>query len=179
MPASTKRRWPKVVLAAVMGAVAVAFGILQMLAAPPRTNPPIVRAHTIEANLSVPAPVSQIIHQVCANCHSYETRWPWYSHIAPFSWMLGADVNNARAAMNFSEWSTQLDGIAGAEAAKLAVACAVLTADIMPPQRYQLMHPEARLSAAQKQAFCDWTTAVAAAARKSRAGAGQASEPER
>jgi hypothetical protein len=162
-----------------MGAVAVPFGVLQLLSSPPRTNPPIIPAHTIGANLSVPAPVSHIIHQVCANCHSNETRWPWYSHVAPFSWMLTNDVNNARAAMNFSEWSTQLDGIGGAGVAKLAVACAVLTADIMPPQRYQLMHPEARLSAAQKQAFCNWTTALAVAARKSRADAAQASEPER
>lgn len=153
---STKLR-PKAALAA--GAVALLFGVLQLLPAPPRANPPTSPARRIESALDVPPRVSALIHRACGNCHSNETRWPWYSHIAPFSWLIGTDVARARSAMNFSDWSSQSVGASGAGAAKLATACAVLSFDIMPPPRYRLLHPEARLSAAEKQAFCAWTKA--------------------
>jgi hypothetical protein len=142
------------------GAGALLFGVLQLLPAPPRTNPPVSPGRRIESVLDVPPQVSGLIHRVCGNCHSNETRWPWYSHVAPFSWLVGSDVARARSAMNFSDWPSLAEGIPGAGAAKLAAACAVLSFDIMPPPRYRFLHPEARPSAAEKQAFCAWTKAL-------------------
>lgn len=149
------RRRPIAALAA--GACAVLFGALQLVPAPPRTNPPVSPSRRIESVLDVPPRISGFIHRVCGNCHSDETRWPWYSHVAPFSWLVASDVAKARSAMNFSEWPIQPDGPFRPGAAKLAAACAVLSFEVMPPPRYRFLHPEARPSAAERQSFCAWT----------------------
>ena len=72
-----------------------------------RSNPPVVPAQTIERTLTVPADVKAILDRSCRNCHSHETVWPWYAHVAPASWFLVMDVNHAREEMNLSEWGTE------------------------------------------------------------------------
>ncbi len=79
----------------------------------------------------------------CFDCHSNETKWPWYSNIAPMSWLVQSDVNEGREHMNLSEWTPGQ----GSEAAEK------VQADEMPPFQYLLAHPEARLSDADKAAF--------------------------
>jgi len=63
-----------------------------------RTNPEI----TQDAPLR-PA-VKKILKRACYDCHSNETKWPWYSYVAPVSWLVTHDVNHARGHLNFSEW---------------------------------------------------------------------------
>jgi hypothetical protein len=83
--------------------------------------------------------------RACFDCHSNETRWPWYSHIAPVSWLVQHHVDEGRAELNFSEWNKK-QGEAH-EAAK------EIEEGEMPPRYYTLTHPEARLSAAETQAL--------------------------
>lgn len=64
-----------------------------------RTNPPI------ETEIFAPAEVRSILRRACYDCHSNETRWPWYSRVAPVSWLVASDVHEARATMNFSAWN--------------------------------------------------------------------------
>ncbi len=64
------------------------------------TNPPI------QSELAAPDGVQTILRRSCYDCHSNETRWPWYSRIAPVSWYTVGHVNHARSDMNFSEWPT-------------------------------------------------------------------------
>ncbi len=70
---------------------------------PERTNPPIEQARTVEAQTEIPPAASAIIHRVCFDCHSHQTRWPWYSFVAPVSWVVADDVEHARSHVNFSD----------------------------------------------------------------------------
>jgi hypothetical protein len=149
-----ERRRRKAVLAAVP---VVAAAVLQLIPAPPRTNPAVTPGRRIQDNLNMPKEISALLDRACANCHSNETRWPWYSRIAPASWLVRNDVDRARHAMNFSEWRDGSRSWRVMGVAKLAAACAALQAGAMPPASYRLLHPEARLSDADKRGFCDWT----------------------
>ena len=83
--------------------------------------------------------------QACFACHSNQVEWPWYSHVAPLSWLTQRDVDEGRAALNFSEWDRPQ-----AEAGDAAEA---VQEGEMPPWLYRLVHPDARLSAAETQAL--------------------------
>jgi len=78
----------------------------------------------------------------CFDCHSNETRWPWYSHVAPVSWLVQHHVDDGRSQLNFSEWSR-----AGEEADE---ASETVRSGEMPPASYVMLHPSARLTADQR-----------------------------
>ena len=81
----------------------------------------------------------------CGDCHSNETVWPWYSSIAPISWLVQHDVDEGREYLNVSEWGTR--EFEAEEAAE------VYKEGEMPPIQYYPTHPEARLSAAERSTF--------------------------
>ncbi len=83
--------------------------------------------------------------RACGDCHSNQTRWPWYSHVAPVSWLVAYDVEEGRSHFNVSEWGRPENE--GDEAAEL------VQDGEMPPWYYLPMHPEARLTGAQKAEF--------------------------
>lgn len=83
-----------------------------------------------------------LARRACFDCHSNEVRWPWYAHVAPVSWLVQHDVDEGRAALNFSEWHRPQE-----EAGEAAEA---LIEGEMPPRLYLVMHREARLSAAER-----------------------------
>jgi Haem-binding domain len=76
---------------------------------PARTNPPVDPKRELHAHLAVDAAVDAAVATVfersCNDCHSYRSVWPWYSHVAPVSWLVVSDVNRGRKAVNFSEWA--------------------------------------------------------------------------
>jgi len=83
-----------------------------------------------------------LVKRACFDCHSNETRWPWYSNVAPFSWVIQRDVNNRRSKLNFSEWDRPQKE--ADEAAK------TVANGEMPPRSYLALHPEARLSSSEQ-----------------------------
>lgn len=95
-----------------------------------------------------------IVQRACQNCHSQNTEWPWYSHVAPVSWLLARDVQQARLHMNLSQWQDYSTD----ERLRLlsAIGSAARNRE-MPPQRYLLLHPEARLSDGERQQIYRWT----------------------
>jgi mono/diheme cytochrome c family protein len=108
-----------------------------------------------------------LARRACFDCHSNETRWPWYASVAPISWRVQTDVNLARKKLDFTAFDPGNRHMAEAagEAAET-----VLRGD-MPPQDYITMHPEARLNAADRQALArglDRTFAAFARAGKRR-----------
>ena len=106
------------------------------------TNPPTVS----EPNWSSPE-ARALVKQSCFQCHSNETNWPWYSNIAPASWLVAWDVKQGREHFNFSDWknnSREVDDMIGA-----------VQEGEMPPIQYTIFHPEARLNTDQKQALID------------------------
>jgi hypothetical protein len=146
---------PAFLRGAIFGCIALAL-VVQAYR-PARDNPPIDAARTLEAAVSVPAGVEQILAGSCNDCHSDQTHWPWYSNVAPISWIIADHVTSGRRHLNFSEWLRPgVDDPAEYTRQKLISACRELRLGRMPLLSYELLHPEARLSSAQIQAFCDW-----------------------
>lgn len=100
-------------------------------------NPPVIA----EPNWDSPQ-TRELMVRACYDCHSNETVWPWYSRVAPASWLIAKDVNDGRAELNYSEWSPYHDGEAE-EAVEMIVS------GEMPLRPYLLLHPEAKLTEAE------------------------------
>lgn len=132
-------RWwaPRVALAAV-----AAFALIQLVPyGHAHANPPV----RSEPRWDSPR-TKALFAQACGACHSNLTTWPWYSKVAPVSWLVQHDVDDGRARFNVSEWRQQAQPEAG-EAAE------VVRSGEMPPLQFRLIHSEARLSAAEKAAL--------------------------
>ena len=120
----------------------------------PTTNPPVQAAQA----LNPPPAVAAVMRVACYDCHSNETRWPWYAHIAPMSWMLIKHVTEGRHAMNFSTWSDykpdkQADYLRGVDDA--------VTNGWMPLSSYLLIHRDAVLTPEAAKLVGDWAHATA------------------
>jgi hypothetical protein len=96
-------------------------------------NPPIVSEPAWDSTTT-----RDLAKRACFDCHSNETQWPAYASVAPVSWLIQHDVDEGRAALNFSEW--QRSQKEASESAK------VVEEGEMPPAIYRLMHADARLS---------------------------------
>jgi hypothetical protein len=134
-------------------AVVIVLAVIQVFR-PARTNPPVDPKREIHTNLSVDPAVPSVLTRACNDCHSNRTVWPWYSHVAPASWLVVSDVNRGRKALNFSEWSRYS---AEAQQEHLSEVCKEVKEDEMPGLSYTLMHRNAKLSKADKVAVCRWT----------------------
>jgi hypothetical protein len=108
----------------------------------------------LEARASVPAPVTGLLRRACFDCHSNDTRWPWYSSVPPASWLVAHDVRGGRGQLNFSEWGryNPFD-----RADLLDKACREVSKRRMPLWQYRLLHSEARLSAQDVALLCGWS----------------------
>lgn len=119
----------------------VLFGLIQLLPiGKNHTNPPVVS----EPSWNSPA-TRQMAKDHCFQCHSNETEWPWYSNIAPASWLIYSDVVNGRRVFNFSDWTNN--------PGELNEIIDVIQSGEMPPIQYTLFHPSSVLSNQQKQDF--------------------------
>ena len=143
----------KKVLKWIAVGVAVLFVGIQFVR-PERVNPPAVAADALEAHVNVPPDVKAILTRACADCHSNETRWPWYSHVAPVSWFLADHVREGRDNMNFSAWSSYRPR---ESAGLLNQICKESKSGTMPLRSYLLLHPSAKLSDADVKTLCDWS----------------------
>jgi hypothetical protein len=122
-----------------------------------RSNPPVQRERSFENQLHVTPQVAGILRRACMDCHSNETRWPWYSHIAPVSWAIARDVNRGRQVFNLSEWSTGPGRNPAFAASMLATMCVDARSGRMPRFPYSYAHPDAKLSKTEVANFCAWT----------------------
>ncbi len=113
-----------------------------------RTNPPISGA--IEA----PEEVMAILRRSCFDCHSNETVWPWYSYVAPASWLVAKDVREARDEMNFSVWNTYSDK---RQNHKRKECGEEVEEGEMPLWFYIPLHPEANLSSEDIEIILAWS----------------------
>ena len=123
----------------VLALVAV-FAVIQFVPyGREHSNPPV----TMEPRWNSPE-TKATFERACGDCHSHQTKWPWYSHVAPVSWLVQHDVDEGRAEFNVSN----SDG--GKEAHEAAE---MVTKGKMPLRQYLFAHPEARLGADEQQAF--------------------------
>lgn len=119
-----------------------------------RNDPSVDYARSIYASEKVPKEVRTVFEGSCANCHSNQTAWPWYSYVAPASWIIAHDVHRARRKMNFSEWA---DYPANKREEKLEEICEQLTDGDMPDPKYLWLHHNARVTPSDRDAVCQWT----------------------
>lgn len=118
-----------------------------------KTENTIDRGKDFTANQSIPTEVRTIVKRSCYDCHSFETNYPWYTDIAPVSWWIKSHINEGRSYINFSEWENYTDE---QKARKLLNSVAYIKPDQMPLSSYVSQHPEAKLSAKDKNVVMDW-----------------------
>ncbi|HEX8291674.1 MAG TPA: heme-binding domain-containing protein [Pyrinomonadaceae bacterium] len=136
---------------------AVVFSLLFLGAQgfrPNRTNPAVDERRTLRANTRMTPEVEAILRRSCNDCHSSETAWPWYSHVAPASWFLKHHVDEGRRELSFSEWATYPKR---KRERKLHEMCEQVESGEMPLKSYLPLHPGARLSEEDRRVLCEWT----------------------
>jgi len=112
-----------------------------------RNNPPVT------GDLQAPAQVKEILKPSCYDCHSNETKWPWYSYVAPISWFVANDVEEGRKHLNFSEWEKYPSQ--KKEESKREIWEEVRD-DKMPMAIYTYTRPSAKLDITQKNVIKNW-----------------------
>jgi len=100
-----------------------------------------------------PAEVQALLRRACFDCHSNETQWPWYSSIAPVSLLIARDVKNGRKEVNFSAWEKYDNR---RKARKLQEIAKEVSKGDMPLFYYLPLHPEAKLTAAERDLIVKW-----------------------
>lgn len=126
--------WKKPV--SVVGSLLAALALGIQFVPVERENPPVI----VEPRWDAPK-TRELAVRACYDCHSNETRWPWYSRIAPASWMVAEHVKDGRRALNFSEWP----------AGELEEAAEEVRKEKMPLPSYLIGHPEARLTTEERE----------------------------
>jgi hypothetical protein len=134
----------------VLGLLAV---IALQFANPSHQNPPVLPGHDLFATNAPPASVAVLLRNSCYDCHSFETRWPWYSYVAPLSWYVARDVNAARSNLNFSDWPH--DDAGRARKRWRHIADDVESGE-MPLPKFTWMHHQARLDDRQRAELVKW-----------------------
>jgi hypothetical protein len=110
-------------------------------------NPPVVQEPAWDSPQT-----RELARRACFDCHSNETIWPWYSNIAPVSWLVRRDVDEGRQHLNFSEWGQSRQELGNHEHGSEEIAESLQRGQ-MPPFYFLITHPEARLSAQEKRAL--------------------------
>jgi hypothetical protein len=119
-----------------------------------RPESPVDPATGVDVDGLVPSPVMSTLRRACFDCHSDETRRPWYAGLPVAYWLIDRDVRQGRGQLNFSRW-TRYNRFDRADL--LDKACEKATKRDMPLWQYRILHREARLSEADIAALCVWS----------------------
>ncbi|MEQ8524791.1 heme-binding domain-containing protein [Gracilimonas sp.] len=108
-------------------------------------------------NAQPPEQVSSILKSACYDCHSYQTKYPWYSNIEPVSWWLQDHIDEGRDEFNMSLWADYSTRRADH---KLEEAIELVEEEEMPLPSYTWIHGDARLTSEQRQTLIEWFTTL-------------------
>ena len=111
------------------------------------TNPPL------KGDLAAPPRIKSLLREACYDCHSNETRWPWYTYVAPVSWLVEHDVERGRQELNFSEWGSYYPTT---QKRKFQWMDRALREESMPPWKYRMLHPGVGLTQRDLIALEQW-----------------------
>jgi hypothetical protein len=128
---------------------------------PDRTNPPVSPAETLEASAAVPDNVKEVLSRACADCHTNNTTYPWYSKVSPVSWWMQSHINEGRRELNMSVWATYADK---RKNRKLDEICEQVRTREMPLPSYLWIHRDSKLTDDEINALCSWTESMRPAA---------------
>ena len=137
--------------------VLVALFIIIQFFRPARNIGEVIPAKEITAAVAVPDDVLGVLENSCFDCHSNNTRYPWYVNIQPAGWFMSGHIREAKRSLNFSEFATysprrQYD--------KLNAIVENVNDGEMPLPSYLLIHTDAKLSAGQKENIVAWVTSA-------------------
>lgn len=127
--------------------------VLMQFIQPNRTNPEIDQSITLQTELNVSAEIQSLLDRGCKDCHSNQTRWPFYSYVAPASWLVSYDVMEGRKHFNMSEWGKYK---LSKKASKLSGIYQEVNDRSMPLPKYIPLHSEAKLSDAERDMLASW-----------------------
>lgn len=142
----------KKVLLFVLGVVIILFIIIQFFQ--PQKNIGEINSNHIFNQEQLPENIKSILTSACIDCHSNQTNYLWYHHIAPVSWMVDKHVKNGKNELNFSEWG-KMDVFDKIKI--LEEICRETERKTMPLKPYPLMHKKARLTSEQIIEICNWS----------------------
>jgi hypothetical protein len=134
----SRPRWKSILVIASLAVLALVVVAQVVPYGRNHSNPPVVAEPTWDS-----ASTRMLAERACFDCHSNQTRWPWYSHVAPMSWLVQNPVDEGRSELNFSEWN-----LGRGEADEAAE---TVREGEMPPRSYVLLHPAARLTDAERE----------------------------
>ena len=128
-----------------------AFIGLQFVPAPAVSKTATTKPHTAEM---INPQVGKILDRSCQDCHSSRTTWPWYSHVAPVSWIVSKHISAGREILDFSDWANQPHS-----ADERMLICDAVSDGRMPLPEYTLIHRNAKLSKRDVELICKWAAA--------------------
>ena len=131
-----------------IGAV-VLFAALQFTN-PPHTNPPV--KNDFLARMNPPPKIAAMFKSACYDCHSHETRWPWYSSVAPMSWKIAQDVDEGRVQLNLSDWPSDPKRAWK----KMENMSEEIDQKDMPLKKYMILHKDAQLTDDERSELTQW-----------------------
>lgn len=131
------------------------LGIAIIIQVYPVTTPVVVADNPgdIMKSTEIPANVSSMLKTACYDCHSNESKYPWYAYVAPVKWLVIRDIREGKKELNFSEW-VSMDKADQAEVLG-NISDEVISGE-MPMKIYPIMHPKAKLSDEDRKAISDW-----------------------
>lgn len=132
--------------------LAVIFIIMQFFTID-KTNPIADQSLDFVEMTNPPQNISLLLKSTCYDCHSYHTKYPWYTNIAPFSWIIADHIKEGRKELNFSEWGNYTAKRADH---KLEECYEEVEEGEMPLKGYTLIHTESRLSESERAELIGW-----------------------
>lgn len=146
----------KKILPWALSGLVLIFIIIQFFQ--PEKNFSQATTNGIAFQVEMPETVKKYIVNSCFDCHSNQTRYPWYGRVAPASWFLNGHIRNGKENLNFSEWGNyskrQQIGL-------LSEICETVSDRSMPLRSYTLLHKDAELFDHEIEEICDWTEKAA------------------
>lgn len=118
-----------------------------------QTNPPVEIEKDVITVTQPPAEIASMLKNACYDCHSFETKYPWYSNVAPISWWVGDHRNDGRKHLNFSIWGEYSEK---KYKHKLEECIEMVQEGEMPMDSYVWFHPEAKLTDQQTEQLLNW-----------------------
>ena len=135
----------------------VAFAIIQFIPSGRPANQPVAGQDVFEI-VEIPAEVGSLLKNACYDCHSQSVKYPWYSYVAPVSWLVARDVNMAREHLDFGKWGE----LTKPKQIKVLGEIAEEVEDRnMPMEIYIRMHSEAKLTDKQRELIINWSEQLA------------------
>lgn len=122
-----------------------------------KTNPPIDSKLDFVATMNPPAAISKKIVDACYDCHSHDTKYPWYTDIAPVSWWIKGHIKGGRKHLNFSQWTEYSKG---KQEHKLEECIEMLEKKWMPLGTYTWLHAEAKMTDSERKEMISYFKSI-------------------